>query len=116
MKVLAYEWGGESRRTYVVRPHPLHDTRRISETIVEWARSRDLKYDARRSKAFIEQKLGDTYNLEADTKSSGNFTSVIFAGSPHEHARMEMSNLSTLDGDTQALVREAVASGRVVAP
>lgn len=116
IKVFGYEWGGQHRMTYAVETHPLHDSRRISESIVEWARSRNFKYDARRAKAFIEQKLANTYNLEAGRKSSRNFASVIFAGSPHEHAVMEMSNLSTLDGDTLALVREAVVSGRLVAP
>lgn len=115
-KILIYEWGGKKRRTYLLTPHPLHDTVEESRRLNDWARAKDYSFSEKQAQTFIKRKLTPVYGLKNHSTCVTKYSTVIFAGSPHEHAVVDIDNLSTLDADPLALVRAALAREEIVPP
>lgn len=108
-RVQVYEWGGKYRRSFKVVDYPLHDTVAESRRVANWAEARNFEFDARGAKNYIREKLSYKYELPHDEEFCPIYATVIFAGSPHEHAVVEIDNLTALDGDTFSLIERCLS-------
>lgn len=112
VKISIYEWGGSRRGTFQLCSYPLHSNLGVAAEIVGWALERNFRFSGWQARKFIQGKLNSQYARSTRAEPKEKYATVIFAGSPHEHAAIDFdtwsSDKSTLDGSTVELLRVAL--------